>query len=64
MADVSVTYVGIHDEVDVPALYDLQGVKSVVKQGESVTVPADIAKSLLDQPDNWTAAKPSKNEKE
>lgn len=45
------TYVGAHDEVEVPAL------GAVVKRGEQVEVDADLAAALDAQPDNW--AKPN-----
>lgn len=55
----SIKYVGNHDAVEVAGL--------VVKRGESADFPAQIAKSLLDQPDNWqpaeAVAKPPKEKK-
>lgn len=34
----------------------------VAEPGVPVEVPDDLGKSLLEQPDNWAAAKPSKKE--
>jgi hypothetical protein len=30
----------------------------VIEPGKSIEVPDDIAKNLLDQPDNWSSAEP------
>lgn len=45
-----VTYTGPHDEVEIAAT------GQTCKRGESVDVPAEIAKSLTEQSD-WSAAK-------
>ena len=47
-------YVGAHDAVEVPAANLLE-----VKNGETVEVDSDLAKSLLEQPDNWQPGKKS-----
>lgn len=54
-AKVSVVYQGGHDAVDV---YDPEGsvVAQNVKQGDSIEVSEDVAKSLLEQVDNWKKA--------
>lgn len=45
-----ITYVGVFDAVEVDGL-------GVVSNGETVDAPAELAKSLLEQTDNWTAGK-------
>lgn len=47
-----VKYVGSHDAVDVAGLS--------VKRGESVDVPTEIGKSLLQQETNWQPAAATK----
>ena len=47
---MKVTYVGEHDEVEVP------DARVLVKQGETVDVPDDIGASLIEQESNWKAA--------
>jgi hypothetical protein len=44
-------YVGPHDEVEVAATGD------IVRRGEAVDVPEELAQQLDEQPDNW--AKPT-----
>lgn len=49
----NVTYIGPFDEVEIeraPRLW------TAVRNGETIEVPDDLAASLLDQTDNWTAA--------
>lgn len=47
-----IKYVGLFEEVQV------DGIPGYVKQGESIEVVDDkLAKSLLEQPENWTAGK-------
>ena len=48
----AITYVGTFDAVEVDGI-------GVVASGESVTVADDLAKSLLEQTDNWQASKPA-----
>lgn len=45
-----IKYVGPHDEVEVVGL-------SPVARGADVDCPADLAKSLLEQADNWQPVK-------
>ncbi|WP_332645111.1 hypothetical protein [Aeromicrobium sp.] len=59
MSTTPVKYVGPFDAVEVPAANLLE-----VKNGETVEVDADLAKSLLDQPDNWRPGKKSTNQTE
>jgi hypothetical protein len=47
-------YVGPHDAVEV------RDVGATVARGESCDFPADLAKSLLEQPDNWQPVKAKK----
>ena len=54
---VEVEYVGPFDEVTVPSI------GATVKAGGSVKVSAEVAAGLLEQPDNWVAAKAAKDEK-
>lgn len=49
-----VTYHGPIDEVEIEVAPNLW---QPVKRGASVEVSDDLADSLLDQPDNWKAAK-------
>lgn len=63
---VKLRYVGPHDEVEVAA-HD--GSIHIVRKGDPAKeFPAAVAKSLLDQPDNWQPEKApiqtSKKEKE
>ena len=51
-------YIGPHDAVE------LRDVGVTVVRGESFDCPAELAKSLLEQPDNWQAVKSAKTEKE
>ena len=51
-------YIGPHDAVE------LRDVGVTVARGESFDCPAELAKSLLEQPDNWQAVKAAKTEKE
>ena len=44
-------YQGPFDGVEIPVLGDL-----VVKRGEPVDIPSEIAEQLLGQGDNWTKA--------
>lgn len=72
MAEVPVVYVGPFDVVEINAagpdgaLFNLDG----VVRGVAVNVPEWVAKGspgfggLLDQPDNWQAAKPAKTPKD
>lgn len=53
-----ITYTGPHDEVEIPSA----GV--VCKRGESVEVPDELGKSLLEQADNWQPLKATPNKKE
>lgn len=51
---VSLTYVGTHDAVNVPDLANPGSWHATdVEKGKSVDVPEDVAKSLLEQEDNW-----------
>lgn len=50
----AVKYVGPFDQIEVAGY--------VVKQGDSIDVDAALAKSLLDQPDNFKAAKATSKE--
>lgn len=49
---VEIVYTGPHDEVDVPAA------NLIAAKGKPVTVKASVAKSLLQQEDNWREAYP------
>lgn len=72
MADVPVVYVGPFDAVEICAVgadgayFEIDG----VVKGAAVSVPEWVAKGspgfggLLDQPDNWQAAKPAKTPKD
>lgn len=53
-----VRYIGPFDEVEVPAI------GQVVKRLKPIEVDGDLAKAMLDQPDNWERPKPSKTEKD
>ena len=53
MSTTPVTYVGRYDAVYVPVL----GLD--VAKDETVDVDSEIAKSLLEQPDNWKSGKKS-----
>lgn len=57
---VSVTYIGGHDAVDVPNPEGGADIASNVKNGQSISVPEDVAKSLCEQADNWKLAKVDK----
>lgn len=46
---MKLTYTGPHDAIEVV----VKGATTVVARGESVNVPADQARDLLDQPSNW-----------
>ena len=65
---VSLTYIGGHDAVDIPDPDNgFKDIATDVKQGQSVDVPEDVAKSLLEQESNWTltkAEKPKASEKD
>ena len=52
-----ITYIGKFDAVEVDGL-------GVVENGVTVDAPAELAKSLLEQADNWAAAKAPKVEKD
>ena len=54
----AITYVGPFDE----AVVNIDGVPRV-KHGETIDVDADVAKRLLEQPDNWQPAAKTKEEK-
>lgn len=59
---VKLRYVGPFQEVEVAA-HD--GSIHIVTQGEVKEFPAEVAKSLLEQPDNWEPErKPTKKAKE
>lgn len=49
---VEVVYTGPYDEVEVPAA------NLIAAKGKPVTVKASVAKSLLQQEDNWREAYP------
>jgi len=51
MALVEVEYIGPFDGVEVP-IVDAVGDKAV-KRGGTLKVSAEVAASLLEQPDNW-----------
>lgn len=53
-----ITYVGSHDEVEIPSV----GV--VCKRGATVEVSDSLADSLLEQPDNWQPVKATEKKKE
>lgn len=55
---MKLTYVGSHDEVEVPSA----GV--VCQRNDVVEVPDAIGVSLLEQPDNWQPVKATKTQKE
>ena len=59
MSTTPIKYVGAHDAVEVPAANLLE-----VKNGETVEVDSEIAKSLLEQADNWRPGKKSTNNTE
>jgi len=54
---VKLTYTGPYDEVEIPSA----GV--VCKRGETVDVPDELGKSLLEQADNWRAKAGPKTDK-
>lgn len=54
---VEVQYVGPFDEVTVPSI------GATVARGGVLKVSAEMAAGLLEQPDNWVAAKAAKGEK-
>jgi hypothetical protein len=55
---VKITYVGSHDEVEVPSV----GV--VCKRGAVVEVSDSVGASLLEQTDNWQPVKATEKKKE
>ena len=55
---MKITYVGSHDEVEVPSV----GV--VCKRGAVVEVPDSIGASLLEQETNWQPVKATEKKKE
>ena len=59
MSTTPVTYVGVHDAVEVPAAGLLE-----VKNGETVEVDSKIAESLLEQSANWKPGKKSTTKNE
>jgi hypothetical protein len=55
---VLITYIGSSRAVDIIHT------SLTAVNGEPIDVPDDIAKSLLEQTDNWTAAKPDAPKKD
>lgn len=55
---MKLVYQGPFDAVDIPALGDLR-----CERGEPVDIPADVAKGLLEQGDNWEKDTPKKSTK-
>lgn len=51
-----IEYIGLFDEVIVPALLDQQGYARTVRRGEPVDVPEELAERLLEQTANWRKA--------
>lgn len=50
---VEIIYIGPHEEVEVPAA------NLIAAKGKPVSVKASVAKSLLQQEDNWREAYPT-----
>ena len=57
---VSVAFIGSHGPVDVPNPNGFGDIATDVKKGASIDVPEDVAKSLLEQVDNWQRAEKPK----
>ena len=52
---MQISYVGPHDEVEIPMP---DGRMYACARGEEIDVPADLGHRLLEQPTNWRAVRP------